>query len=127
MSSQKSRSRNTKYFNEVAFKNTLHNKSKEIKALNSLTFEDLCVRCHQILKWKVKYNKYKKITKPKRCIRCSKPNVTKSYYTICDVCSAKENICPKCGCNDRQPREDVTLNEAYLSDDNNSSSSGEST
>ncbi|TNN14092.1 hypothetical protein EWB00_002353 [Schistosoma japonicum] len=103
MSSQKGnaqRTRPQRYKNSQAFINNLHDTSKEIKRLNSLTFDFLCSRCTDVIQWKVKYKKYHQITNPKVCVKCNRKSVKHAYYTICTDCSSALKICVKCGKSD---------------------------
>ena len=67
MSSQRgnvSRTRKQKFQNAKKFKNDMHDSSGKIKMINNLTMEGLCKRCSDIIEWKIKYKKYKPLTKP---------------------------------------------------------------
>lgn len=69
MSSQKgnvNRCRPQKHKNIKSFKNDMHDTSHTTKKINSLEFYGLCVRCKDIIEWKVKYKKYKPLTMPKK-------------------------------------------------------------
>lgn len=63
------RSRAQKHKNTSAFRNNMHDNSAKQKSLNSLTFDDTCDRCSQILQWKVQYRKYKPLNHPKKCTK----------------------------------------------------------
>ena len=67
MSSQRgnvSRTRKQKFQNASKFKNDMHDSSGKIKMINNLSMEGLCKRCRDIIEWKIKYKKYKPLTKP---------------------------------------------------------------
>ena len=55
-----------KYQNKSAFKNNLHDKSAKMKMINSLEVSGACVRCKEVIEWKIKYKKYKPLTVPKK-------------------------------------------------------------
>ena len=67
----------------------------------------LCQRCHDTVKWKIDFDKYKPLTKAHKCQKCAKPVVTKAYRNICDFCAVKDkkegiSLCTKCGKNVKQ-------------------------
>ena len=39
------------------------------------------------MEWKLKYNKYKKITEPGKCGLCLDKKVVRSYMKVCDLCA----------------------------------------
>lgn len=100
MSSQRgndSRKRPQKYQNKHAFKNDLHDKSNKIKMIKSLQTWGLCAPCKDIIDWKIKYKKYKPLSQPRTCTRCSQKTVKRAYYIVCQSCSGAEKLCGKCG------------------------------
>ncbi|XP_066511139.1 uncharacterized protein C9orf85 homolog [Hoplias malabaricus] len=100
MSSQKgggSRSRAQKYQNTVAFKNDKHGANPQVKKANAKVHEGLCQRCKDILEWKVKYNKYKSLTQPSKCVKCLQKTVKDAYHILCKACAIKLELCAKCG------------------------------
>ncbi|XP_067664931.1 uncharacterized protein C9orf85 homolog [Haliotis asinina] len=100
MSSQKgnvNRSRKQKHQNTSAFKNDMYNKSKKVASINETKLPGLCQRCREKIEWKIKYAKYKPLTVPKKCIKCSEKTVKKAYYNICFPCGQAREICCKCG------------------------------
>ena len=60
------RKKGQRYQNAKAFRNDLHDKSKQAKSLNALVFGGVCARCKETIEWKVKYQKYKPLTAPKK-------------------------------------------------------------
>ncbi|CAH0558169.1 unnamed protein product [Brassicogethes aeneus] len=99
MSSQKGntgRTRPQKYKNRSAFKNNLHDKSTKTKLINSLHVSDVCVRCKEIIEWKIKYKKYKPLSQPKKCVKCEQKTVKKAYHVMCFDCGRKLEVCTKC-------------------------------
>ncbi|KAM4617043.1 uncharacterized protein C9orf85 homolog isoform 1-T1 [Polymixia lowei] len=100
MSSQKgnvSRSRGQKHQNAVAFKNDKYGATVQVKKAKSKIHDGLCQRCKDVLEWKVKYNKYKTLTQPRKCVKCSQKTVKDAYHVICKPCSLQLELCAKCG------------------------------
>ncbi|XP_054905094.1 uncharacterized protein C9orf85 homolog [Poeciliopsis prolifica] len=100
MSSQKgnvSRSRAQKHQNSTAFKNDKYGATAQVKKANSKIHDGLCQHCKGVLEWKVKYNKYKPLTQPKKCVKCSQKTVRDAYHIVCKPCSLLLEICCKCG------------------------------
>ncbi|KAL0979654.1 hypothetical protein UPYG_G00187850 [Umbra pygmaea] len=107
MSSQKgnvSRSRRQKHQNTAAFKNDKYGATVQVKIANSKVHDGLCQRCKDVIEWKVKYNKYKTLTQPRPCVKCSQKTVKDSYHVICKPCALKLEICTKCG-----KKEDIVI------------------
>lgn len=99
MSSQKgnsNRSRPQKHQNHTAFKNTLHDTSHRTKFINSIQVTDVCLRCKEIIEWKIKYKKYKPLSQPKKCVTCEQKTVKKAYHVMCVDCGRKLKKCTKC-------------------------------
>lgn len=100
MSSQKgnvSRSRAQKHKNTSAFKNDKYGSTVQVKKANSKIHDGLCQHCKGVLEWKVKYNKYKPLTQPKKCVKCSQKTIRDAYHVICKPCSLQLEVCCKCG------------------------------
>ncbi|KAJ0067505.1 hypothetical protein NL108_007979 [Boleophthalmus pectinirostris] len=100
MSSQKgnvSRSRSQKHQNATAFKNDKYGATVQVKKAKSKVHDGLCQHCKDVLEWKVKYNKYKVLTQPRKCVKCSQKNIKDAYHVICKPCSLQLEICCKCG------------------------------
>ncbi|XP_008417198.1 uncharacterized protein C9orf85 homolog [Poecilia reticulata] len=100
MSSQKgnvSRSRAQKHKNSTAFKNDKYGATAQVKKANSKIHDGLCQHCKGVLEWKVKYNKYKPLTQPKKCVKCSQRTVRDAYHIVCKPCSLQLEVCCKCG------------------------------
>lgn len=100
MSSQKgnvSRSRGQKHQNSTAYKNDKYGATVQVKKANSKIHDGLCQHCKGVLEWKVKYNKYKALTQPKKCVKCSQKTVKDAYHIVCKPCSLQLEICCKCG------------------------------
>ncbi|XP_071060404.1 uncharacterized protein C9orf85 homolog, partial [Pseudochaenichthys georgianus] len=57
----------------------------------------VCKHCKGVLEWRVRYNKYKSLTQPKKCIKCAQRTVKDAYHILCKPCSLELDICCKCG------------------------------
>lgn len=100
MSSQKgnvSRFRGQKHQNVTAFKNDKYGASAQVKKAKSMVHDGLCQHCKDVLEWKVKYNKYKALTQPRKCVKCLQKTVKDAYHIICKPCALKLELCAKCG------------------------------
>lgn len=100
MSSQKGnikRTRPQKHQNKIAFKNNLHDTSHKTKQLNRTEITNVCLKCKNILDWKIKFKKYKVLKAPKTCTKCQQKTVKQSYHTLCSSCANSLKVCPKCG------------------------------
>lgn len=91
-----SRTRPQKHKNTHVFKNTLHDSSNQTKLINSIQVSDVCLRCKDIIEWKIKYKKYKPLRQPKTCVKCSQKTVKQAYHVLCKECGTKLGICTKC-------------------------------
>ncbi|CAA3030373.1 Hypothetical predicted protein [Olea europaea subsp. europaea] len=58
----------------------------------------VCLRCKEQIEWKRKYGKYKPLTEPAKCQRCSKRNVRQAHHNLCNSCAKEHSICAKCSC-----------------------------
>ncbi|KAK3032549.1 hypothetical protein RJ639_036788 [Escallonia herrerae] len=58
----------------------------------------VCLRCKEQIEWKRKYGKYKPLTEPAKCQRCSKRAVRQAYHNLCNACAKEHNVCAKCSC-----------------------------
>ncbi|XP_016321588.1 uncharacterized protein C9orf85 homolog [Sinocyclocheilus anshuiensis] len=107
MSSQKgnvSRSRGPKHQNVTAFKNDKYGASAQVKKAKAKVHDGLCQHCKDVLEWKVKYNKYKPLTQPRKCVKCLQKTVKDAYLIICKPCALKLELCLKCG-----KKEDIVI------------------
>lgn len=86
-----------KYQNRMAFKNDRNDSSGKMKAINNLTVGGVCDRCKDAIQWKIKYKKYKPLTQPKKCTKCSQKTVKYAYHIICATCAQESEVCAKCG------------------------------
>ncbi|KAK9683115.1 hypothetical protein RND81_10G117600 [Saponaria officinalis] len=58
----------------------------------------VCQRCKDQIEWKRKYGKYKPLTEPSKCQKCSKRAVRQAYHSLCTGCAKEQGVCPKCCC-----------------------------
>ncbi|XP_047905642.2 uncharacterized protein C9orf85 homolog isoform X1 [Anser cygnoides] len=65
--------------------------------INAKLHDGVCQHCKDILEWRVKFNKYKLLSKPKKCVKCLQKAVKDPYHIICRPCACKLEICAKCG------------------------------
>lgn len=100
MSSQKgnaSRTRPQKHQNMTAFKNNKYGANAQQKKVNEKVHDGVCQHCKDVLEWKVKYNKYKPLTQPRKCVKCMQKSVKDAYHVMCKPCALKLELCAKCG------------------------------
>ncbi|XP_056149057.1 uncharacterized protein C9orf85 homolog [Lampris incognitus] len=100
MSSQKgnvNRSRSQKHQNSTAFRNDKYGATVQVKKAKSKIHDGLCQHCKGVLEWKIRYNKYKSLTQPRKCVKCSQKTVKDAYHIICKPCSLQLELCAKCG------------------------------
>lgn len=90
------RTRPQKHKNKSAFKNNLHDTSHQTKFINSIQVSDVCIRCKEIIEWKIKYKKYKPLTQPKKCVKCEQRTVKSAYHVMCLDCGRQLGVCTKC-------------------------------
>ncbi|XP_077004540.1 uncharacterized protein C9orf85 homolog isoform X2 [Tamandua tetradactyla] len=65
--------------------------------INAKLHEGVCQHCKEVLEWRVKYSKYKALSKPKKCVKCLQKTVKDSYHIICRPCACELEVCAKCG------------------------------
>ncbi|KAL9986691.1 hypothetical protein ACROYT_G000867 [Oculina patagonica] len=83
--------------NTKAYKNDLHDTSKKTKEINRLVVGGVCARCREVIEWRKKFNKYKPLTAPKKCVRCEQKTIKHAYHTVCSRCAKQAKVCEKCG------------------------------
>ncbi|KAF5270477.1 hypothetical protein FQA39_LY08355 [Lamprigera yunnana] len=116
MSTQKgnnNRCRPQKHQNRASFKNTLHDTSHRTKLINNVQVSHVCERCKEVIEWKIKYKKYKPLTQPKTCVKCSQKTVKHAYHVMCNDCGNKLRVCTKC-CQAKEVIECPTETEEQL-------------
>ncbi|XP_039097517.1 uncharacterized protein C9orf85 homolog [Hyaena hyaena] len=107
MSSQKgnvARSRPQRHQNTFSFKNDKFDKSIQTKKINAKLHDGVCQHCKEVLEWRVKYSKYKPLSKPKKCVKCLQKSVKDSYHIMCRRCACELEVCAKCG-----KKEDIVI------------------
>lgn len=65
--------------------------------MEAISLGGLCSGCKEKIEWKKKYDKYKPLTGPKKCIACGEKQVKQAYYQICQKCAEEREVCAKCG------------------------------
>lgn len=90
------RNRPQKYKNRTAFKNDLHDKTPQIKQINSIQVSEVCQHCKSVIEWKIKYKKYKPLKQAKTCVKCNQRNIKKAYHVLCSGCAKNSKSCAKC-------------------------------
>ncbi|XP_017662888.1 PREDICTED: uncharacterized protein C9orf85 homolog [Lepidothrix coronata] len=92
-----SRTRPQRHQNAHAFRNDKYDTSTRLKKINAKLHDGVCQHCKGILEWRVKFSKYKLLSKPKKCVKCLQKTVKDPYHIICRPCASKLEICAKCG------------------------------
>ncbi|KAK9067166.1 hypothetical protein SSX86_014491 [Deinandra increscens subsp. villosa] len=73
----------------------------------------VCPKCKDQIEWKRKYGKYKPLSEPAKCQKCTKRAVRQAYHNLCNACAKEHNVCAKCSCHvDRIVGRDITEIEA---------------
>ena len=86
-----------KYQNSTTFRAERYGQSRQVKLAGALPLVGVCSRCKEKLEWKKKYDKYKPLTVPKKCVSCSEKRVRQAYYRLCQECAETSHVCAKCG------------------------------
>ncbi|XP_062106461.1 uncharacterized protein LOC133817856 [Humulus lupulus] len=95
-----------KHQNKVAWKPNAGVKINEtevggrFRPLSEVT--GVCPRCRDQIEWKRRYGKYKGLTEPAKCQRCTKRAVRQAYHNLCNGCAKEQGVCAKCRCNVKQ-------------------------
>ncbi|XP_028963721.2 uncharacterized protein [Malus domestica] len=53
----------------------------------------VCQRCKEQIEWKRRYGKYKTLTEPAKCQRCTKRAVRQSHHKLCPACAKEQGVC----------------------------------
>ncbi|KAK9090909.1 hypothetical protein Sjap_024086 [Stephania japonica] len=91
-----------KHKNRYAWKPNAGQKKNEtevggkLKPYSEIT--GVCPRCRDQIQWKRDYGKYKPLSEPSKCQKCSKRNVRQAYHNLCSGCAKEFNVCAKCSC-----------------------------
>ncbi|KFP69388.1 Uncharacterized protein C9orf85, partial [Acanthisitta chloris] len=91
------RTRPQRHQNARGFRNDKYDSSARRKKINAKLHDGVCQHCKGILEWRVKFSKYKLLSKPKKCVKCLQKTVKDPYHIICRPCAGKLEICAKCG------------------------------
>ena len=103
-----------RYQNSWTYKPRLHETKKSDPSTVQLA--GLCPRCREIIEWKIKYDKYKALSAPRKwyacfpCLSaclltlfcssstlCGGRKVRLAYHHVCRKCSGEKELCGKCG------------------------------
>lgn len=90
------RKRAQRYQNTTSFKNDKWDKGEKLKKLNTMSVNEVCIKCRDVIQWKIKYNKYKPLGQPKSCNNCHQKTITKAYHQLCRKCALERRQCAKC-------------------------------
>ncbi|PWA59111.1 hypothetical protein CTI12_AA396230 [Artemisia annua] len=73
----------------------------------------VCPKCRDQIEWKRKYGKYKPLSEPAKCQKCTKRAVRQAYHNLCNACAKEHHVCAKCSCRvERIVGRDITEVEA---------------
>jgi len=109
---QNHRTRPQKHQNNTVWKVDLHKSDPKTKLLQSLTVINCCQHCTGVLEWKIKYGKYKPLSKPVKCIKCGERKVKYAYHVLCQDCVSASGYCAKCN----KPQEIVNTPEPSVAE-----------
>ncbi|XP_078430140.1 small acidic-like protein [Wolffia australiana] len=106
-----------KHQNKVAWKPHAGQKINETEVGGKFRpYSDItgvCARCKDQIDWKRRYGKYKPLSEPAKCQRCSKRAVRQAYHNLCTSCAKEHGVCAKCCCKtDKIVGRDITEVEA---------------
>ena len=94
MNTKKGKKKHQRHRNTKAFK--VRDKIEHGKLVKSTPINNLCIKCVEIIEWKLKYGKYRKLSVPQKCLKCKLKRVVINYRTICNPCAVKHELCAKC-------------------------------
>ena len=99
MSSRKgdARKRGQRHQNSTAYNPNRYGETRQSKLAAATPLAGLCARCKEKIEWKRKYDKYKPLTAPKKCVTCQEKKVKQAYYRLCRECAESRGLCAKCG------------------------------
>lgn len=89
--------RGQKYKNSTTFKPGRYGESRRVQLAAALPVAGVCARCKDKIEWKKKYDKYKPLTVPRKCVVCQQKKVKQAYYRLCQDCAQSREVCAKCG------------------------------
>jgi len=97
-SGENKRARSQKHQNKTAW--NAYDKFKtdpKSKIASGVTVTNCCSKCTEVIDWKIRYGKYKPLTKPAKCTRCSERRIKSAYHILCISCVELTGNCAKCG------------------------------
>eukprot|EP00090_Calanus_glacialis_P002520 TRINITY_DN11895_c0_g1_i1.p1 TRINITY_DN11895_c0_g1~~TRINITY_DN11895_c0_g1_i1.p1 ORF type:complete len:206 (-),score=68.58 TRINITY_DN11895_c0_g1_i1:50-667(-) len=86
-----------KHQNSHAFKFDKYRTDPKAVMLKNMQVNNCCLKCTDVLEWKIKYGKYKPLTAPGKCVECLQKTVKHNYHIRCGPCVGKVGKCAKCG------------------------------
>lgn len=97
-SGEENRKRSQKHQNRIKW--NAYDKFKtdtKSKLASTVNVTNCCVKCTGIIEWKIKYGKYKPISQPAKCTKCSEKRIKSAYHILCLPCVRETGSCAKCG------------------------------
>jgi len=85
-----------KHQNTTAWNWKRDKSDSKAKLIQSLTIINCCQRCTEVIEWKIKYGKYKPLSQPAKCVRCSGKKIKYAYHILCADCVSETGHCAKC-------------------------------
>jgi len=95
---EENRSRSQKHQNRTKW--NAYNKFKtdqKSKLASSVNVTNCCAKCTDQIEWKIKYGKYKPLSQPTKCTKCSEKRIKSAYHILCKLCVKETGFCAKCG------------------------------
>ena len=95
---EEKRKRSQKHQNKSSW--NAYNKFKtdpKSKIASGVNVTNCCMKCTEVIEWKIKYGKYKPISQPAKCTKCSEKRVKSAYQILCIPCVQETGSCAKCG------------------------------
>lgn len=91
------RKRPQKHQNTKAWEFDKNKSDPTTKLLQNFQVSNCCKRCTETIEWKIKYGKYKPLSKPGTCTKCKEKRVKFAYHILCNDCVENSGKCAKCG------------------------------
>ena len=80
--------------NSFAFVPSKH--SAKAMAIAAIEVTGCCQKCIDVIEYKQRFGKYKSLTQPAICLKCTLKKVTHAYHVICQLCAGIDGVCAKC-------------------------------
>jgi len=101
-----------KHQNGSAWKSDKFKSDAKTKMIKNMKVINCCEKCTSVIDWKIKYGKYKPLTKPSKCLECQEKCVKYAYHTRCIPCVEKTKRCSKCGVKEAEFVHNTPLTQA---------------